>query len=101
MTIRAVFRVQCDMCKGWLSWSEDYVPGTPVLPEHSEVLPTAERAWLWPGERAARTAALAAGWVRSYSGAKDRNNPRWLCPKDKLNPLGIVLPRWTGREADR
>lgn len=63
MTIRTVFRVQCDgPCKGWLSWSDDYVPGTPVLPRYEVVAPTAERAFNWPGEGAARRAAVGAGW---------------------------------------
>ena len=85
--IRAVFRVQCDgPCRGWLSWTKDYVPGTPVLPHHEVVAPTAERAFNWPGERAARTAALAAGW--SHPAA---HGP-WHCPECKDNPLGIVLP---------
>lgn len=93
MTIRAVFRVQCDgPCKGWLSWTEDYVPGTDMLPCHHVVAPTAERALNWPGERAARTAALDNGWVFSH----DRSRPqpyKIYCPTCKVNPLGIVLPK--------
>lgn len=91
MSIKAVFRVQCDgPCKGWLSRTEDYVPGTEALPEHNEVLPTAERAWLWPGERAARIAAVSAGWKRWHD--RGPTGFKWLCPKCVVNPLGIVLP---------
>jgi len=77
VTIRAVFRVQCDgPCKGWLL-SYTAVPGTE---------PAAAR---FPGERAARTAALGAGWQRS---PLDPARVKWLCPDCKSNPLGIVLP---------
>lgn len=99
MSIKAVFRVQCDgPCKGWLSRTEDYVLGTEVLPEHNEVLPTAERAWMWPGERAARIAAVSAGWRFSH----DRSIPppyKIYCPNCKENPLGVQLPPDRGKVA--
>lgn len=88
--IRSVFRVQCDgPCRGWLSWSEDYVPGTDILPRHEVVAPTAERAFNWPGERAARMAARAAGWECPVQLEDPR---KWFCPTCKLNPKGIVVP---------
>jgi hypothetical protein len=90
VSIRSVFRVQCDgACKGWLSRSDDYVPGTDVLPRHRVTAPTAERAFNWPGERAARLAARSAGWI---PWRKDGTRTTWLCPGCKDNPLEIVLP---------
>ena len=89
MTIKAVFRVQCDgPCKGWLSLRESYVPGTDIQPEDHVVEPTAVRACNWPGERAARTAAQNNGWYVSSA----QGGPRALCPECKTNPLGITLP---------
>lgn len=92
MTIRAVFRVQCDgPCKGWLSFTEDYVPGTDIAHTDMVTAPTAERACNWPGERAARTAAQAAGWDVI------RTAPMTLrCPDCTQNPLDIRLPRVCG-----
>lgn len=87
MSIKAVFRVQCDgPGKEWLSWPEDYVPGTALPDEILVAEPTAVRACNWPGERAARRAALGAGWVQ------DCAYNRLLCPTCKVNPLGITLP---------
>lgn len=92
MSIRAVFRVQCDgPCKGWLSWTEDYVPGTDMLPRHHMVAPTAERALNWPGERAARMAALDNGWAADLITGR-MGLQSWFCPTCRDNPLGIVLP---------
>lgn len=100
MSIRAVFRVQCDgPCRGWLSTPECYRMGTDIRPEAFVVAPTAERAGNWPGERAARRAALGAGWT--YTGVSAWNpegqhatarGGTLLCPKCKTNPLGISLP---------
>lgn len=87
--IRAVYRVQCDGCKGWLSRSDDYVVGTVVEARHEVVRPTAEKAFNWPGERAARIAAAQAGWVKH-----PHQLHRWLCPDCKTNPLGVTLPPW-------
>lgn len=89
-SIRAVFRVQCGKCRGWLSRTPDYVPGTDVQPHHNETLATAERAWLWPGEGAARRAALAAGWRPDHT--QPPGSGVLLCPACSTNPLGIVLP---------
>lgn len=89
-SIRAVFRVQCGRCLMWLSRTQDYVMGTDVLPHHSERLITAERAWQWPGEAAARRAALEAGWVQDHK--QPRDSGVLLCPACSVNPLGIVLP---------
>lgn len=88
-----MFRVQCDgPCKGWLSLREGYGPGTDVCDLVTE--PTAVRAGLWSGERAARTAAQADGWyVSSVQGGV-----RALCPACKLNPLGITLPKLSLRD---
>lgn len=68
--IRAVFRVQCDgPCRGWLLWSDNVTPG----------------AALFPGERAARVAALDAGWEADRN---DFTGPRqWRCPTCAANPL--------------
>lgn len=85
-SIRAVYRVQCGKCDGWLSRSPDYVVGTDVLPRHQVVAPTAEHAFNWPGEGAARRAARAAGWGQGASPGV------LLCPDCSANPLGIVLP---------
>lgn len=88
MSIRAVFRVQCDgPCKGWLCLRKEYIPGTDIRPEDQVVEPTAERACNWPGERAARLGAQRAGWEWTGLGSN-----RFLCPACKVNPLGIVLP---------
>lgn len=97
MSIKAVFRVQCDgPCKGWLSRTENYVLGTDINPEHNEVLLTAERAWLWSGERAARIAAQDAGW--SYMTMRYTGD-RLMCPKCRENPLGVQLPPDRGQVA--
>lgn len=65
MTVKAVFRVQCDgPCKGWLSLREGYVPGTDILPGDQIVTPTAELACNWPDTRSAMSAALAHGFRR-------------------------------------
>lgn len=87
-SIRAVYRVQCGKCNGWLSRSPDYVVGTDVLPRHQVVAPTAEHAFNWPGERSAYRAALDAGWTRYHT----RLGDLLLCPSCSANPLGIVLP---------
>ncbi|HEX5705639.1 MAG TPA: hypothetical protein VFX97_20740 [Pyrinomonadaceae bacterium] len=86
MTIKAVFRVQCDgPCKGWLSLPSKHHMGH----EDLIVRPTTVTAGLWPGERAARTAALNNGWeVTGLS----RNPVSWLCPTCRLNPLDIRIP---------
>ena len=54
---------------------------------HEVVRPTAEKAFNWPGERAARIAAAQAGW-------EVRSKPRMLCPGCRNNPLATVLPPW-------
>lgn len=89
MTIKAVFRVQCDgMCKGWLSLPDAHRLGTDIRHVELVVRPTAANAGLWPGERTARRAALGNGWEVSGRCA------RWTmrCPECRLNPLGIRLP---------
>lgn len=85
VTVRAVFRVQCDgPCKGWLSLPDTYTLGAPVTNEELVLCPTAARAAMWSGERKARRAAQCNGWsVRPGM---------WLCPECRLNPLGIRLP---------
>lgn len=95
MSIRSVFRVQCDgPCRGWLSVPEDN-----PLTDDLVVTRTSVRAVKWPGERAARRAALSAGWV--YTGVSPHNpegrhatagGGTLLCPTCKVNPLGVVLP---------
>lgn len=85
MSIRAVYRVQCDGCKGWLSRSDDYVMGTDVLVRHRVVRLTAETAFNWPGERAARLAAQEAGWEKHPHDTKQPCG--WLCPACKHNPF--------------
>lgn len=89
-SIRAVFRVQCGKCNGWLSRSPDYVVGTDVLPRHQVTAPTAEHAFNWPGERSAYRAALDAGWTTDHT--QPRGSGVLLCPACSGNPLGIVLP---------
>lgn len=92
MSIRAVFRVQCDgPGKEWLSLPEGYVPGTDIRSEQLVAAPTAERAGNWPGERAARTAAKRAGW-RYVSTKMDNREDSLMCPVCAANPLAIDLP---------
>lgn len=73
-----MFRVQCGKCRGWLGRA----PGIPATVESS--------AAVFPGERAARTGALAAGWAPDYTLAP--GSGVLLCPDCKTNPLGIELP---------
>lgn len=82
MTIRAVFRVQCDgPCKGWLSQTGDVI----------RLNPPSRDAGMYPGERSARLAAEAAGW------GVIRTAPMTLrCPSCTANPLDILLPRVCG-----
>lgn len=90
MSIKAVFRVQCDgPCKGWLSVPEwGWGTGRDFADSQLTVEPTAVHAGNWPGERAARRAAIGAGWtVRLTVPAT------LLCPACTLNPLGIKLPK--------
>lgn len=96
MTIKAVFRVQCDgPCKGWLSEAGE------VVAAYGSV--TVRVIGHWRGERAARTAALNNGW--EYTG-KSPWNPEGqhgtarggtlLCPTCKLTPpvrLDIRIPK--------
>lgn len=90
MTIRAVFRVQCDgPCRGWLSISPEFA-GRDILPGMMTVEPTAVHAGNWPGERAARLAAQREGWQVRVTAP-----PTLLCPPCAANPLGIVLPPWS------
>lgn len=87
--IRAVFRVQCDgPGKEWLSVPPHLI-GRDILPEALTVEPTAERAGNWPGEGAARRAAIGAGW----SFVTVNGSWKLMCPPCALNPLGIVLPK--------
>ena len=89
MTVKAVFRVQCDgPCKGWLSVPEGKAPDGPVPPSELLVVPQPTRTAVWPGERAARYAAGAAGWEVVLG----RGRVRMMCPACRLNPLGIRLP---------
>lgn len=90
MSIRAVFRVQCDgPGKEWLSIPEwGWGTGRDVFDRQLTAEPTAERAGNWPGERAARHAALGAGWTYTwFKGAH-----KLMCPACAANPLGIKLP---------
>ena len=96
VTIKAVFRVQCDgPCRGWLSLPDGYRMGTDILHVDLVVRPTAATAGLWPGERAARRAALRNGWhVSGRNGRVQATNghAHMLCPTCKLNPLDIRIP---------
>lgn len=80
MTVKAVFRVQCDgPCKGWLSLPSKHQTGTDIRHEDLLVRPTAVTAALWPGERSARTAALNNGWEADrddFTSARE-----WRCPE--------------------
>lgn len=88
MTIKAVFRVQCDgPCKGWLSLP-DTRRGVDVLHADLVVRPTAVNAGLWPGERTARRAAMGNGWEVRITAP-----PTLLCPTCRLNPLDIRIPK--------
>lgn len=79
MSIRSVFRVQCDgPCGGWLSQAGDVI----------RLNPPSRDVGLFPGERTARIAALSSGW-RYPSG---RYGVELMCPTCTVNPLGIVLP---------
>lgn len=90
MSIKAVFRVQCDgPGREWLSLTPDYRPGTDILPHHVVAEPTAERACNFPGERAARRGALDAGWRYGFLYT---SRTSWLCPGCQANPRGIKLP---------
>lgn len=94
MSIRVVFRVQCDgPGREWLSfpeggdWFSRDLDGTELV-----AAPTAERACNWLGERAARRAALAAGWRYGFFHS---SRTWWFCPECQPNPLGISLPSST------
>lgn len=91
MTIKAVFRVQCDgPCKGWLS-----LPDTRVYRD-LVVRPSAELACSYSGERAARRAALSNGWhVSGRNGRVQATNghAHMPCPTCRLNPLDIRIPK--------
>ena len=90
MSIRAVFRVQCDgPCKGWLSVSPEFA-GREILPGMMTVEPTAVHAANWPGERAARRAALNEGW--SYRPKDGQFSGQLWCRSCRINPLRIQLP---------
>lgn len=86
VTIKAVFRVQCDgPCRGWLSWREGYVPGTDIKPSDQIVAPTAERACNWPDDHAARVAARNLGWT---TGMRDGvREVQWQCPDEECGEL--------------
>jgi hypothetical protein len=62
MTIRIIFRVQCDACKGWLALPEGTTPGSDVVPADLVCAPTAEFACNWPSELNAKASARDAGW---------------------------------------
>lgn len=62
MTVRILFRVQCDACRGWLSTPEGADPGQEVNPADLVCSPTAERAGNWPSELNAKASARDAGW---------------------------------------
>lgn len=101
MSIKSVFRVQCDgPCKGWLSLPERYAPGTDFQHVDLVAAPTAERAGNWPGERAARTAALNAGW--RFSHVRSFPPPyKIYCPKCAADPYDAAryFPRDRGQVA--
>ena len=73
-----MFRVQCDgPCGGWLSQTGDVI----------RLKHPSRDVGMWPGERAARVAAVGAGWSVRITAP-----PTLLCPDCALNPLGIKLP---------
>lgn len=80
-SIRAVFRVQCGKCGGWLSQTGGVI----------RLNPPSRDVGLYPGERAARDAAFGAGW-QLYHTAPEGSGVL-LCPGCKDNPLGIELPQ--------
>lgn len=85
MSIRAVFRVQCDgPGKEWLSWPQDYVLGTDLPDEILVAEPTAIRACNWPSDHAARVAALGAGWATRLTPGVA--NVQWWCPGCQKGP---------------
>lgn len=95
VTIKAVFRVQCDgPCRGWLSWREEYTPGTDMQPGDHVIEPTAVRALNWPGERTARVAALDLGW--EYQGRDRYNAGKLLCPGCRESMLDALRTRIPG-----
>jgi hypothetical protein len=72
MSLQARYRVRCDgPCGWWLG------PSRITVPDPAD-------AATFPGERAARAAAIRADWTRDDRG--------WFCPDCTRNPLGIVLP---------
>lgn len=73
-SIRAVYRVQCGKCDGWLGAVK-------------EVVPVGE-SWTFPGEGSARRMARMKHWTQGSSPGV------LLCPACSANPLGIVLPEW-------
>lgn len=90
MTIRAVFRVQCDgPCKGWLSVPPELI-GKDITHDQLTVEPTAVHAGNWPGERAARVAAVNSGW--DYRPKESVHGGQLWCRSCRINPLGIKLP---------
>lgn len=73
MTIKAVFRVQCDgPCHGWLSEAGE------VVAAYGSV--TVRVIGHWPSEHAARVAALNNGWTPHGGSEMDWATALWRCP---------------------
>lgn len=73
MTIKAVFRVQCDgPCHGWLSEAGE------VVAAYGSV--TVRVIGHWPSEHAARVAALNNGWTPHGGSERDWATALWRCP---------------------
>ncbi|MEU9323236.1 hypothetical protein AB0D91_05390 [Streptomyces canus] len=76
--IKPVFRVQCDgPGREWLALPDGHTPGTDIVHADLIAAPTAERAGNWPDERAAKLAAIGAGWRHPHN-SKDFKD--WRCP---------------------
>lgn len=90
--IKPVYRVQCDgPGREWLALPDDHTPGIDITPDALIAAPTAERAANWPDERAAKAAAIGAGWRHPVDSPGFKT---WLCPACQGGPAnGAQQPK--------
>jgi hypothetical protein len=76
--IKPVYRVQCDgPGREWLALSDDPEPGTNLMTGVLIATPIAQRAGVWASEKAAKVAAVGAGWRHPVDSSDFKD---WLCP---------------------